>query len=90
VNAHSRASLLQTERIHLHDSIRDTVSSQRGEFTDEQIVFVELLVGGGQNLNKVEDSSRSPLMTAALAGYDDVVKLLTEAGADVNLLDDNK
>ena len=57
---------------------------------DDDIDLVIELLNKGVDVNYQEDTEgQSPLMTASMEGYDDIVDILLNAGADVNLLDNN-
>lgn len=45
---------------------------------------MELLIDQGSPVDPTDDTNSSPLMLAASAGREDVVKLLLDKGADVN------
>ena len=62
-----------TERYPLHDAV---LRADRGE--------VERLIGGGADLNALDDYRKSPLVWAVYGGYIDIVEVLCRAGADVN------
>ena len=57
---------------------------------DDDIDLVIELLNKGVDVNYQEDTEgQSPLMTASMEGYNDIVDILLNAGADVNLLDNN-
>lgn len=44
------------------------------------------LIEKGANVNAKTNAAQTPLMIAALQGFDDIVRLLLEKGADANRL----
>ena len=50
--------------------------------------IAKLLIRKGADVNKCDCFGNTPLMKAAIEGYDDLVTILLERGGDVNLVDD--
>ncbi|KAL9987111.1 hypothetical protein ACROYT_G001361 [Oculina patagonica] len=53
-------------------------------------VCVELLLNSNASLNGKDKDGRTPLLMAIQGAYEDVVKLLLERGAKVNIADNSK
>lgn len=47
--------------------------------------IIKLLVAGGADVNIKDSKGRTPLMIAAIRGYNEIAKLLISKGADVNI-----
>jgi ankyrin repeat protein len=50
---------------------------------------VRLRISEGLNLNELDELGNSPLHWAVLGGYEDIVLILLEAGADPNIMSDD-
>ena len=57
---------------------------------DDELECVKLLLRYGADANKTDDDGHTPLMTAAFNVYTRITKELIAAGADVNLVDNEK
>lgn len=102
VNSNGNNALIEAVRANHEETVKlllengfDKLINQPNMLNETAIFFcssvpiAKLLIDNGSNINRVDNSGRTPLLQAAQYGRNDLVKYLLERGADFTILNHN-